>query len=355
MVIKNSSHAPLQDAKSEWAIVIGGLAWIVAVPVFLIGWFVSATMLMSLLTWPLGEGGKDGTNFLGPIIVIFSVLCGGAIAFALAAGVLNLFAMWKLHVSKSDKRRQASRADKHASQLFEIEINNQNPTVLMLRPFSDEESYLMYSGVFDDEDLPLQLKKSRDYTSINDLFDELGSILRGFFGTENLIMVGDRKSLANTQIGTIETSDADWRDVASELFELSDLIVCLPGGSEGVRWELNQIFGKYLSKTLFIIPPTYWAKEQMRTNYKGHQVFNGYEVAEYQYRRDALIKKWETVSALFQARFGVSVPSVSIKGSTFWIDRGDIKQAPLPHIRGEMQHLMHHPAVRDIYRKKTGQ
>jgi hypothetical protein len=83
------------------------------------------------------------------------------------------------------------------------------------------------------------------------------TIVEAFRDTMPVVALG--KPGETHGVGRILVDDENWQSAASELMPRALLLICVPSSRPESQWELNQIIRThYLTKTVFIMPPSNW-------------------------------------------------------------------------------------------------
>jgi hypothetical protein len=146
----------------------------------------------------------------------------------------------------SKKRRQLKRDIESKAMLKKIDGELDVKFSLYLRSFSDEKKlkrkksiwwYIFLEGdLFGLEWESIELK--------------LSSIVRR---SSPMIAIGARgQSLGS---GKLQSTDAEWKDLAVRLMKNASLVFLIPSTTEGVLWEIGRL-RKYGDKTVYIMPPS---------------------------------------------------------------------------------------------------
>ena len=157
---------------------------------------------------------------------ISAVFCAAFLLFSLFSCIgIGLL----VHEESTDRIEVflAKKADARATRIQKQRIAKA-ATVLFLRSFQ------MVRGSNFEQQLYVRLKKA--------------------FSTATILRIGTRSDYVAFDFPNIETDDSNWEEVAKETMEKSIRIFCIPGSTEGIQWELNQCFDRYLTKTTFICP-----------------------------------------------------------------------------------------------------
>ena len=137
--------------------------------------------------------------------------------------------------------------DADAINLFRhIDEGSTRTFFVYLRPFYVTNK-LVEAGFFDPFS-PLSILKDTDFYLESQLvkaMKQLGPI------------VGLGRPGESLGVGRILTTEYEWKQNVAKLLVTAKIIFCIPSTREGTLWEVSYVIeNRYLSKTIFVMPPT---------------------------------------------------------------------------------------------------
>jgi len=194
-----------------------------------------------------------------------------------AAGLFvtpRLFGPSREHINKAVgayRDKGQARDDNAARVMQRLRDGERTPPFwLFLRPFALENELLTVSTLDDDLKGAPELIRYEEESFHDpkrqpvDLFDNLQL---GFADTTaaDFMAVGRRPHQLHGSIGFVETEDVVWQRDVQLLIAHARVVVCMPWDSAGVIWETENIVHDALTKTLFVMPPSYHAIESVKS------------------------------------------------------------------------------------------
>ncbi len=271
-------------------------------------------LAVSLLLFTFGFSGLLGAAS-GPLTGLGAFVASAALSVAILVGIEAL----RRRVRNAENTQRSKSMDRAAHQLMaELSAGRapQTSYALFLRPFN-----LDWSLTAADADP-------------GDLFDVMQETI-GLFS----ICVGEKKVRDQRFVGSIRTTDEDWREDVSHLLNSAEVVVCLPSTTPGVLWEFEQIQRSYLGKTLFVVPP---ARRITKIVRKGS---NGRERTKWltepaPHLESKLREEWAGVQSMFAVRQR-PCPAYDPNGAIFWFANDSTSSYPIPTTSADWSKLIH--------------
>ncbi len=230
----------------------------IASTVAVLTWLAVVITFFAVTIFPVAAIGRATSPALTVIFILFCLLCAlfGAVFVALFAFDMVQFKMQEI---------LAKRADERATEMT-TNSESRDGVVIFLRSFS------MLNGTMFEPELHRRLKKG--------------------FSSCDIVRIGARSDYLGYSFANVQTTDENWKSTAENLLVSSIRIFCIPASSEGVQWELNQCFERFLQKTTFLCPSKSQVDASTGWDVIGEQVRNNYGLEWPEFQDDGFVFRY---------------------------------------------------------------